>query len=161
LSLDGGIDFHNHADRLITSLRRTLNIAPPDPNRGSAPSTPLVGQGPRNSLEVVWRLALSTGLALLLASGAGAGWWFWVEKPKRETKAAAQRELATRAAAERIVAQEAQKKRLQEQAEAKEAARVAKEQQAAGQVATAKMEQQAVEAKKEEKSGKSVIVTAT
>jgi formylglycine-generating enzyme required for sulfatase activity len=166
LSLDSGIDFHNHADRLITSIRRTLNIAPPeepDPNRSSAPSIPVVGirQRPHNSIEVAWRLALLTGLVLLLASGAATGWWFWVEQPKRDREATAQSELATRTATERIVTQEAQKKRLQDEAEAKEAARVANEQHLAGQVAAAKTEQQAAEGKKEEKSGKSVIVTAT
>src|SRR5437764_7298748 len=69
LTLDTGIDFHHHADRLIAGVGKAMDIAPRRPRKVPEPTLPTASPRPRRKI-LIWTAAiLLAGGLLALAVG--------------------------------------------------------------------------------------------
>jgi TIR domain/F5/8 type C domain len=79
LPLDSGMDFHTHADRLITGIRKAMAVAPRSGGlqKFSAPTASAVNTRPLRKI-VVW------STAILLAGAASSIWFLAVHRHERQ-----------------------------------------------------------------------------
>jgi len=70
LPLDSGMDFHSHADRLITGIRKAMDVAPRSTGREQAvePTTSAISRRPLRKIVI--------GITAVLLAGAAAAMWF-------------------------------------------------------------------------------------
>src|SRR5438132_9473733 len=78
LPLDSGMDFHNHADRLIMGIRKAIAVTPRSGGLQKVSASTAVNARPLRKKIVIW------STAILLAGAASSIWFLTVHRHERQ-----------------------------------------------------------------------------